>query len=269
MIQNPSTPPERLIARHDVAFSKSPEGWDMFSVAPTVDTARARIFYLHGGAFVWHMVDAHWEFIDDLVSQTAAEVLIPAYPLAPYPDAPDRCGNALTVLPQVAELLGSTMKDSDLPTILMGDSAGGNIATAALMIQREWCRQLPSRTVLLSPWLDLVFRQREIADINAPRMSVDLLKRDAEAWRGTLSLDSSLVSPVNGQLHGLGRIAVFCGTADVVYPGCQRFVQKAANAERTNMTAYLHDDEPHNHLIKGTPVGIEARQKLYDLIRTG
>ncbi len=265
---NPTKPPERWGAGLDVSSRESAEGWNVFRVAPAEYAARQRIVYVHGGAFVWHMIDAHWNFIHDMAAKTQAEIIIPAYPLAACPAAPERRATASTVLPKMAELLDTLTSEHDGPTIVMGDSAGGNIAASSLIRNRDEQKRLPDHTVLISPWLDLSLRPEEMANINAPGMSTELLSRDAEAWRGTLPIEDHQVSPVNGSLQGMGRIAVFCGTADVVYPGCQRFVDKAAAAEGTEVQYYLDAGEPHSHLITGTAAGLQARSELYDIINS-
>lgn len=269
IILNPSKPPEFLHNNNHVSIAQSTEGWDIFRIAPKEDVpaaAQKRLVYIHGGAFVWHMIDLQWKFIDSIVSQTGAEVIIPAYPLAPYPEASERQGSALTVVPKMAEFLHTTIAESNSPTILMGDSAGGNIAVAALMANRDKGVRQPDRTVLLSPWLDLALPAEEVGHIAAPGMFVDLLQRDAEAWRGNLPIENPLASPVHGQLHDLGKIAVFCGTADVVYPGCQRFVDKATGANGTVVEYHQYADEAHNNLISGTDIGLHARADVYDFI---
>jgi epsilon-lactone hydrolase len=263
---NPTTPPENWRSDLTVTSSRSDEDWNVFRIKPAEREPRRRVIYVHGGAFVWHMIESHWNFIGDMVDKTAAEVIIPAYPLAACAVAPERTANAALVLPKIAELLDILINESDKPTILMGDSAGANIATASLLLRRNGQKRLPDHTILISPWLDLSMPPEDLAGMNAPGMDIESLKRNAEVWRGPLSTKDQLVSPLNGPAHNLGRIAVFCGTADVVSPGCQRFAYKAGLAEGTDLYFRLDPGEPHSHVIVGTSIGMEARNELFDII---
>src|SRR5687768_12730341 len=155
---NPTKPPQGWGAGLDVSSCKSAEGWNIFCVASAEYEAKQRIVYIHGGAFVWHMIDVHWNFIQSMAANTQAEIIIPAYPLAACPAAPERRATASTVLPKMAELLDTLTNEHDKPTILIGDSAGGNIAVASLMRNRDEQKRLPDHTVLISPWLDLSLR---------------------------------------------------------------------------------------------------------------
>ena len=48
----------------------------------------------------------------------------------------------------------------------------------------------------------------------------------AEAWRGELSLDDPMVSPIEGDMTGLGPVTVYCGSLDIVSPDVRLLVAK-------------------------------------------
>jgi acetyl esterase/lipase len=259
-IFNPSSPPETLPDDVAISIETTQQGWNIFRLWSRDAPPRQHVLYFHGGAFVWHMLDRHWNFVSTMARETNSEIVLPAYPLAPF-------GRAATVLPHIAELTATAIETADSPVFFMGDSAGGNLAIVATMINRDQGRPLPTGNVLISPWLDLTLPDTDLEGINAPNMSVDNLRKDAHTWRGELSIDHPYVSPVKGALHQLGRIAMFCGTVDVLNPGCRRFAEKAAQSPNTSMQYYEYPGSGHSHTLGTTAAGAHARALVFEYIQ--
>lgn len=261
-IFNPSSPPESPLEGVTISHEESQYGWNIFHVTPHDVPPQQRVFYFHGGAFVMHMLERHWDFIGAMAKETNSEVIVPAYPLIPYG------GNVATVPAQVAELVAhSTEASPSTPLTLMGDSAGGNLAIVATMINRDYRQLLPHKNILISPWLDLALPDADLEGIDAPNMNIGNLRGDAEMWRGAWPLDHPYVSPVRDTLHNLGKIAIFCGTADVLNPGCRRFVEKAWEAPGTQVDYYEYPNARHSHALGTTAAGAHARALIYSYIQ--
>ena len=62
---------------------------------------------------------------------------------------------------------------------------------------------------------------------NEPWLAPEGLRKVVELWRGALPVDDPMVSPINGDLTGLGPIMLFSGTRDILNADVKRLVQKA------------------------------------------
>lgn len=107
------------------------------------------LFYLHGGSFSFQFPNAHADFAARLCRRLQARALIPDYRLAPehpYVTAPDDCHAAY----RWALNQGCVTPDM----VLIGDSAGSNLALVTLGRARRALEALPACAVLLSPTVD-------------------------------------------------------------------------------------------------------------------
>ncbi|MBK7743998.1 MAG: alpha/beta hydrolase [Betaproteobacteria bacterium] len=116
------------------------------------------LVYLHGGSFAFRFPNAHAGLAARICRQLRARALIPDYRLAPenpYPAAPDDCHAVYRAL------LGAGHRPRDL--VLIGDSAGGNLALVTLHRVRVAEEPFPACAVLLSPALDCTMTSPSMA----------------------------------------------------------------------------------------------------------
>lgn len=214
------TPP-RCIRRKVGIERQEQGGWAYYILTPKDALPKAQILYLHGGSWVFEISHWHWRFLADLVKRTHCRIVVPIYPLAPR-------GCAESVVPVVSDLI-RTMSQGDVPLVLMGDSAGGNIAMAAAVALDEKERQRIAQMILISPALDLSFSDPLIGTIeeNDPMLSRAGARYGADLWRRELALDDPRVSPLFADLTGLPPILLFCGDCDCVMPDARALVTKA------------------------------------------
>ena len=140
--------------------------------------ARGVIVYLHGGGWVIGTIDEYDTLARKLAERTSCAVVLVDYRLAPehrYPTAVDDCDAALT---WIGEHLADIAGRDDVPLIVAGDSAGGNLA--AVMAQRARDRGGPeiALQVLIYPVTDADFDRPSYAD---PDNQL-LLTREAMVW---------------------------------------------------------------------------------------
>ena len=117
------------------------------------------ILYLHGGSFAFRFPNAHAALASRLCRRLGARALIPDYRLAPenpFPAAPEDCHAAYR------GLLAQGIDPGSL--VLLGDSAGGNLALVTIHRARAAGEPLPSCAVLLSPALDCTLTSPSMAD---------------------------------------------------------------------------------------------------------
>jgi acetyl esterase len=107
--------------------------------------AHAVVIYYHGGGFVVGGLDSHDDICADLCHRTGFEVIAVDYRLAPEHPHPAAFEDALAAYGWVAE-------GYDIPIVLAGDSAGGNLAAAVSHATRA-LREKPIGQALIYPLL--------------------------------------------------------------------------------------------------------------------
>ena len=229
--------PPRFLPGVDVAVATI-AGWPVYTITPRARAVPRRALYLHGGAYVFEIARQHWQLVARLAVSTATSFTVPIYPLAPAATA----STIVRVATDLAETLVAEV-GADRVSIL-GDSAGGGMALAVAMQLRDRARrdrvegveprQLDShgsqpRTILISPWLDISGTDPQLAVI-APRdpwLAVPGSHAAGAVYRGELDEDDPRVSPIHGDLTGLGPITMLSGTRDILNADATRLVTRA------------------------------------------
>lgn len=229
------------------------EGDGAWVARPRSGEPRVRVVHFHGGGYVHPLTKDYWRLVRALTG-APAEVVVPTYPLAPDYTLDD-------VLPRLAGLVEPLVGDG-LPTVLMGDSAGGALALAV-------ARQVPgvAGTVLLSPWLDATLDEDEVADLEAsdPMLAESGLRAAGRWWAGFRDPADPLVSPVNADLAGLPPSHLFIGRHDILRPAVDRF---AEHAQRDGLDLHVHEVAAMFHvwMTRAIPEGARTRRELRGLV---
>lgn len=108
------------------------------------------ILFFHGGGWVFGNLQTHDRMCRRLARETGAIVLAVDYRLAPffkYPTALEDCYDAFLWTVENS----TSLKFDPEKVILMGDSAGGNLATAVCLMARERGQQAIARQILIYP----------------------------------------------------------------------------------------------------------------------
>jgi acetyl esterase len=111
----------------------------------TATTPKAVVVYCHGGGFVLGGLESHDDICAELCAGTGFEVVSVDYRLAPEHRHPAAFEDALAAFADVAA-------KTDLPLMLCGESAGGNLAAAVAHATRKSSRQAAGQ-VLIYPGL--------------------------------------------------------------------------------------------------------------------
>ena len=254
-------PPSKLsrvasVTRRDV------EGWPVYSVSPLDRAATKRVVYLHGGCYVFEIDPVHWALIGKLVAEAGVQVVVPIMPLAPV-------GTAEVVVPLVADLVAALIAEVGAENVsVAGDSSGGGMALAVAMTLRD--RELPPlhHLVLIAPWLDVSGTDPMLAQIapHDPWLAVPGTRAAGGLYRDVLGEGDWRVSPIHGDLSGLGPITVFSGTRDIVHADALRFLPLAAEA---GLAVDYHEGDGmiHNYPILPMPEGDAARAVIVAAVR--
>jgi acetyl esterase len=141
------------------------------------EPARGIIVYFHGGGWVLGRIDEFDTLGRKLAARTACAVVLVDYRLAPehrFPTAPD---DAYAATVWVAER-AAAIAGADVPLLVAGDSAGGNLATVTARRARDRGGPDLAMQILVYPVTDCDLDTASYLD---PATQL-LVGRDAGAW---------------------------------------------------------------------------------------
>ncbi len=221
------------------------------------------IFYVHGGGFLMEIYFLYWLFIHRLLNATHADLMVPIYPLIPRADF----DSAYRALRMTYEQWYEKIPEHGRIHII-ADSSGGAMG---LRLAQEWVaegHEPVDNLILVSPWLNLDVKEKELeqyAEID-PFISVTALKHCARLAVPSEDYKNPRYSPINGNLKGIGRISVFTGTGDTLYPDSKELREKAAE-ENVELNYYEHQNMFHIYPHFPVEEGIQAFQKILEIIQ--
>lgn len=215
-------PPTRLTRLVRAVETTREHGLTTWIVRPRRDAPRVRVVYLHGGGYIHPLTPDYWRLVRALAT-TPAEVVMPAYPLAPAATADD-------VVPRLLELVRTP---SDLPTVVMGDSAGGALVIVLAQQLRDAGDEQPAGLIALCPWLDATLDEDEVSSLESsdPMLAESGLRAAGRWWAGQRQPDDPLVSPLFGVLNGLAPLDVWIGDRDILRPAVDELERRASGAD--------------------------------------
>lgn len=219
--------PTRLVRnlhqRYEVEVDHS-GGFPTHVLTPRTHAVEATVVWMHGGGFVAPIDAFHVRYADRLAQQLRARIVMPDYPLAPehtWADSHDAL---------VRITAGWTASG---PTLLGGDSAGGGIAVAVAQSLRDRGHEQPAGMLLLAPWVDLTASTPSTPWFAArdPWLQLGKLAAYADWWAGSAEdLGRPEVSPALADLADLPPALMFCGTRDLLLPGCRLLERRGTEA---------------------------------------
>ena len=235
-----------------------------------LDSPAGVIVYYHGGGWVIGTIDEFDTIARKLAERTSCAVVLVDYRLAPehrYPTAVDDSYAALEwVSAHMDEIAGA-----DVPLMVAGDSAGGNIA--AVMAVRARDRNGPSLDlqVLIYPVTDADFERKSYVD---PENQL-LLTRDAMIWfwdhyvpdasRRSEPDASPLQTP---DLSGLPPAVVLTAEYDPLRDEGEAYARKLEE-HGVDVSYRQFDGQIHGFftLLQALPASADARQFIVAQIR--
>lgn len=238
-------------------------GRKIFTIKPKEgNTNNQVILYFHGGAYVAEMTTQHWEFIEKLVKDTGSTVILPDYPLVPKYSYHDVFKMAVPLYKEIIE----RVQTNNL--IVMGDSAGGGLALALEEKMSEDKFLLPSKTILISPWLDVSMSNEKIDEVqkNDKDLNKETLALAGIAYAKEENTKEYLVSPLYGNLKGLNNITIYTGTYDILNPDVHTLKEKADEVG-TQIEIKEYAEAQHIWIIKHNSDERLVNEAYQDLIR--
>lgn len=188
------------------------------------------ILYFHGGGYSTGSCIYGRTLTSKLAAATSMDVLGFDYRLAPENPYPAALEDALKVWDYLM-LLGYGARD----VILVGDSAGGNLALALTLKLRDTKRLLPRGLVLLSPWTDLTLSGKSYqsrAEVD-PILTKEYLEKMIVDYMGTKESEELMnpyVSPLFGDFTGFPPVYIQVGENEILLSDTLRLHKKMVEA---------------------------------------
>ena len=195
------------------------------------------ILYCHGGGYSTGSCIYARTLTTKLAASTSMDVFCFDYRLAPefpYPAAMEDAMKAWNYL----MLLGYGSRD----VIVMGDSAGGNMALSLVVKLKEQERLMPRGIVLLSPWTDLTAsgKTHESRAELDPVLDEEYLKQMTENYAAGQDYEDPLISPLFADLTGFPSTYIQVGDNEVLLSDSTMLHKKMIKA---NVPVWMYSRE--------------------------
>lgn len=200
--------------------------------------AKATLLYLHGGAYFAGAPHLYGPTLRAF-AQAGLDIFAPAYRLAPGRPFP-------AALEDARAAYAALRAGARTPIVFAGDSAGGGLALAAMIAERDAGGALPRATALFSPWTDLAAtgasaRENEARDALFTRL---MLRIGARAYLDGASAKTPLASPLYADLSSLPPLLLHVGADEMLRDDSTRLARRARDAG-VAAEAKIWPDVPH------------------------
>ncbi len=227
-----------------------------------VHTKKNVILYCHGGGYSTGSCIYARTLTTKLAASTSMDVFCFDYRLAPeypYPAALEDAVKAWDYL----MLLGYGARD----VIVMGDSAGGNLALTLTVKLKEQGRILPRGLVLLSPWTDLTASGKtheSRAEVD-PVLNAEYLQEMTENYAAGRNYENPLISPLFADLSGFPPTYIQAGDNEILLSDSILLQKKMVKA---NVSVKLDVYEGMWHVFQMSPfkTAYDAMDKCAEFI---
>lgn len=223
------------------------------------DVSKPVVLYIHGGAYFHNFSERHWKAMAEWAESTGCGIVAPNYPLL-------FCYTAKDAHPLMMQLYEQLIEQySTKRVIIMGDSAGGGFTLALTQEARNDSIDLPSRLVLISPWVDVLGGDDALQE-NDTFLNAEVLRKIGADWAGDIDPRDPMISPLYGDMNGLPPTDLFTGTWEIFYTDIVKTYDKMKAA---GVDARLHVAEKMGHVypLWPCPEGSKARKEIAEIIR--
>lgn len=192
---------------------------------PHGSSTEQTLLYLHGGGFVLGFTSLQLEMVAYLARQMGVRALLVDYRLAPehpFPEPLDDCVTAYRWLLEQGVAAENIM--------VVGDSAGGNLALTSLMKLRDDGDPLPAAAACLSPVADLTGEDSPFAEEYDLVLHPKAASLYSRSYVADHDAHDPLISPVFGDWHGLPPLLIHAGEGEILREDAVRIEELAREA---------------------------------------
>ena len=223
------------------------------------DDTKPVVLYIHGGAYVNNFSLPHWRAMAEWAETTGCGMMIPNYPLLFRYTAKDAHPLMLQLYRQLQERFSAKR------ILVMGDSAGGGFSLAlAQEIQQTDSLDLPSRLILISPWVDVLGGDDALQEYDT-FLNNEVLRHVGADWAGELDPRDPIVSPLYGDMQALPPTDLFTGTWEVFYTDIVKTCDKM-KAAGVDVSLHVKEKMGHVYPLWPCPEGKDARKEIAKII---
>ena len=223
------------------------------------DDTNPIVLYIHGGAYVNNFSLPHWRAMAEWAETTGCGMVIPNYPLLFRYTAKDAHPLMLQLYRQLQERFSAKR------ILVMGDSAGGGFSLAlAQEIQQTDSLDLPSRLILISPWVDVLGGDDALQEYDT-FLNNEVLRHVGADWAGELDPRDPIVSPLYGDMQALPPTDLFTGTWEVFYTDIVKTCDKM-KAAGVDVSLHVKEKMGHVYPLWPCPEGKDARKEIAKII---
>ncbi len=229
-----------------------PKGWR--------DDGRIAV-YLHGGAYVHYSALSTLPGAAMLADRMAMRVISIDYSLAPAAKWPEVTSEVVSVLSALGKK-GTPIRN----IVVVGESAGGGLAAAAVLKMRDEGIGLPGALVLVSPLTDLTGDGDTgitLCDAD-PMLSCRELRAIANVYAKPEDQKNPYASPVYGNFsRGFPPTLIQVGTRDILLSDSVRLYQ-AIKTQGANAVLDVYDGMPHvfQSILPNSQEGLAAYRAM-------
>ena len=235
------------------------DGMQVFESAAE-DDSKPVVLYIHGGAYVNNFSPQHWKAMAEWAERTGCGIVTPNYPLLFRYTAKDAHPLMIQLYKQLLERFPAKR------IMIMGDSAGGGFALALTQEMKSDTLDLPSRMILISPWVDVAGGDDALQEYDT-FLNNEVLRHVGADWAGDMDVHNPVISPFYGDMQGLPPTDLFTGTWEVFYTD---IVKTRDKMKAAGVDVRLHVKEKMGHVypLWPCPEGNAARNEITEIIKT-
>ncbi len=195
-------------------------------IMPDRATKDRVILYFHGGGYVSGSCRAHRAITAKFVAGSGSGALLFDYRLAPEHPYPEGLEDAVMVYRWLLEQGTAPGR-----IVFVGDSGGGGLCLAALLVVRDQGLPLPAGAVAYSPVTDFtcsgVSHQTKRKVCLSPEGMTQAI---AKHYAGANDPRHPYISPLFAELQGLPPLLLYAGEDETLCDDATRFAAKAQQA---------------------------------------
>jgi monoterpene epsilon-lactone hydrolase len=231
-------------------------------IPPGIDSGLSTL-YLHGGGYSFYPRGFYNNLAALVALSTKSQLFAPDYRLSPEHKFPAQLEDAVTAYQWLLQKGVDAKK-----LVVLGDSAGGNLALALLLTLRNLKLPSPGMAVCLSPATDF----QSTAAVAQANAEYDWITAEmALRWSGWFcspeERSNPLVSPLNANLTGLPPIYIQAGASEILLPGIEEFARRAKQ-QGADVTLEIWPGMNHDFQAFGydVPQSMEALQRIGEVV---
>ncbi len=226
------------------------------------------VLLLHGGAFVFPALPYHYRLARIIAEEVGCRVFMPLYDLAPAYVPPLQQEEAFSVYCYLRNN-AKTLKINPEKIALMGDSAGGTLCAALILMLRDRGVPLPASQSLLYPSLDSRFNSESMKKYtDVPVCNAKAVHKYQELCKSDIPRNREYISPLEAEsLEGIPATYVETAEFDCLHDDgiayANRLIKEGSEVvlNETKGTVHAFDMAMESSILK------QAMEKRIDFLK--